>query len=60
MATYTCNEFNPWPREIHLGTLLSGFFDELVACGISAVSLDDNPWYEPLSYEWGAPVFKKP
>ncbi|EON65766.1 hypothetical protein W97_05005 [Coniosporium apollinis CBS 100218] len=46
---------DPSRREIRLITLAGGEFSDDIRCSLSAVSLDNEPVYEALSYVWGDP-----
>jgi hypothetical protein len=44
-------------EEIRIVTVAPGAFEDEIYCHLSTVSLQDNPFYEALSYAWGPPEF---
>ena len=59
MGIYSYNKLDPHRREIRLCTLHPDSLDDPLVCTLSAISLDDKPEYETLSYVWGDPTFNK-
>ncbi|PSN60059.1 HET-domain-containing protein, partial [Corynespora cassiicola Philippines] len=51
---------NPPSNEIRLLRILPGQDDQMVVCTLKSVSLDDEPFYEALSYHWGDPGICRP
>ena len=59
MGVYAYNKLDPQRREIRLCTLHPSSLDDPLVCTLSAISLDDKPEYETLSYVWVDPTFNK-
>ena len=59
MGIYSYNKLDSQRCEIRLCTLHPGSLDDPLVCTLSAISLDDKPEYETLSYVWGDPTLNK-
>lgn len=51
---------DPTSRNIRLLELLPGKWTDELSCRMFVVSLDDDPYYEALSYVWGEPDLCRP
>jgi hypothetical protein len=56
MSHIPYSRLNNEAREIRILSLLPGVWADAIHCHSRAVSLDDNPDYEALSYVWGDPL----
>lgn len=55
-----CQPLDPTSHNIRLLELLPGKWTDELSCRMFVVSLDDDPYYEALSYVWGEPDLCRP